>query len=53
MLERWNRDAAGLEVRPEVEPEHGAPETIQSKHRVSSILQVGDFGLQSGVMEGL
>ena len=34
MLERWNRDAADVEVRPEVEPEH---------HRVSSILQVGDF----------
>ena len=25
MLERWNRDAADVEVRPEVEPEHGAP----------------------------
>ena len=23
MLERWNRDAADVEVRPEVEPEHG------------------------------
>ena len=25
MLERWNRDAADVEVRPEVEPEHGTP----------------------------
>ena len=25
MLERWNRDAADVEVRPEVEPKHGAP----------------------------
>ena len=25
MLERWNRDAADVEVRPEVEPDHGAP----------------------------
>ena len=25
MLERLNRDAADVEVRPEVEPEHGAP----------------------------
>ena len=25
MLERWNRDAADVEVRPEVELEHGAP----------------------------
>ena len=25
MLERWNRDAADVEVRLEVEPEHGAP----------------------------
>ena len=25
MLERWNRDAANGEVRPQVEPEHGAP----------------------------
>ena len=24
MLERWNRDAADVEVRPEVEPEQGA-----------------------------
>ena len=39
MLERWNRDAADVEVRPEVEPEHGA----QSIHRVSSILQVGEL----------
>ena len=25
MLELWNRDAADVEVRPEVEPEHGTP----------------------------
>ena len=30
MLERWNRDATDVEVRPEVEPEHGAPR----RHRV-------------------
>ena len=30
MLERWNRDAADVEVRPEFEPEHGTPR----RHRV-------------------
>ena len=30
MLERWNRNAAGVVVRPEVEPEHGDTQTTQS-----------------------
>ena len=42
MLERWNKDAADVEVRPEVEPEHVAP-TPHSIHRVSIILQVGEL----------
>ena len=29
MLERWNRDAADVEVRPEVEPEYGAPDDTE------------------------
>ena len=52
MLERWNRDAADVEVRLKSSLSTG-PQTTQSIHRVSSILQVGDFRLQSGVMEGL
>ena len=36
MLERWNRDAADVEVRLGVE-------TTQSIHRVLSILQVGEL----------
>ena len=30
MLERWNRDVADVEVRPEVEPENGAPRRHRS-----------------------
>ena len=52
MLQSWNRDAADVEERPEVELEQGAPRR-QSIHRVSSILQVGKFWLQSGFVEGL
>ena len=52
MLERWNRDAADVEVRPEVEPEHGAPRRYRALIESRAFSKLATF-LQSGVMEGL
>ena len=38
MLERWNRDAADVEVRPEVEPEHGTPRAFIESRACSKLV---------------